>query len=60
MGDSLWRDREFVRYWAGQTVSQVGSQVTQLALPLFSAVRRVQQTPEPEPAWVLRPGSRRA
>ncbi len=34
--DSVWRDRDFVRYWAGQTVSQVGSQVTELALPLVA------------------------
>lgn len=34
--DSLWRDRDFVRYWAGQTVSQVGSQVTELALALVA------------------------
>ena len=34
--DSVWRDRDFVRYWAGQTVSQVGSQVTALALPLVA------------------------
>ncbi len=31
----------------------VGSLLT-TALPLFSAVRRVDQTPEPEPVWVLR------
>jgi MFS family permease len=30
----LWRDRDFLRFWAGETVSQVGAQVTQLALPL--------------------------
>jgi MFS family permease len=39
MGDSLWRDRDFVRYWAGQTVSQVGSQITQLALPLVALLQ---------------------
>src|SRR2546421_12715583 len=30
----LWRHRDFVRLWAAQTVSQFGSQVTGLALPL--------------------------
>lgn len=34
---SLWRHRDFVRLWAGQTVSVFGSQVTELALP-FAAV----------------------
>ena len=31
---SLWRHGDFVRMWAGQTISLVGSQVTLLALPL--------------------------
>jgi MFS family permease len=30
----LWRDGDFLRLWAGQTVSEVGSQVTVVALPL--------------------------
>ena len=30
----LWRHRDFVRLWAGQTVSLIGSQITLLALPL--------------------------
>lgn len=34
----LWRHPEFVKLWAGQSVSQVGSQVTRLALPLTAAV----------------------
>ncbi|HJU37658.1 MAG TPA: MFS transporter [Gaiellaceae bacterium] len=38
---SLWRDRDFVRLWAGQTVSVFGSQVTELALP-FAAVLTLQ------------------
>src|SRR5262245_25134711 len=36
---SVWRDRDFVRYWTGQTVSQVGSQVTELALPLVALLQ---------------------
>jgi MFS family permease len=35
---SLWRHRDFLRLWAGQSVSQVGTQVTLLALPLVAIV----------------------
>jgi MFS family permease len=35
---SLWRQRDFVRLWAGQTVSVFGSQVTELALPLAAVL----------------------
>jgi MFS family permease len=31
---SLWRHRDFMRLWAAETISQIGSQVTLLALPL--------------------------
>lgn len=31
---SLWRHRDFLLLWSGQTVSETGSAVTQLALPL--------------------------
>jgi hypothetical protein len=31
---SLWRNGDFLRLWSAQTVSQFGSQVTGLALPL--------------------------
>jgi MFS family permease len=31
---SLWRHSDFMRMWAGQTISLLGSQVTLLALPL--------------------------
>jgi MFS family permease len=30
----LWRDREFLKLWAAQAISQLGTQVTLLALPL--------------------------
>lgn len=33
---SLWRDRRFSRFWAGQSVSQVGDRITELALPLIA------------------------
>lgn len=35
---SLWRERDFTLLWAGQTVSEVGSQVTFLALPLLATI----------------------
>lgn len=31
-----WRDRRFVRYWAGQSVSQLGDRISELALPLIA------------------------
>jgi len=33
---SLWRDRRFRRFWAGQSVSQCGDRITELALPLIA------------------------
>ncbi|MEU6609832.1 MFS transporter [Streptomyces shenzhenensis] len=32
----LWRDRRFRRFWAGQSVSQFGDRITELALPLIA------------------------
>src|SRR5579859_7649721 len=29
----LWRDREFLKLWTGQSVSEIGSQISALALP---------------------------
>ncbi|MDQ3163298.1 MAG: MFS transporter, partial [Actinomycetota bacterium] len=34
----LWRHRDFVWLWSSQTVSQFGSQISQLALPLVAIV----------------------
>lgn len=34
----LWRHRDFMLLWGGQTVSEMGSAVTQLALPLSAVV----------------------
>lgn len=35
---SLWRNRDFLTFWLGETVSLLGTQVTNLALPL-TAIR---------------------
>ncbi|MGA8113325.1 MAG: MFS transporter [Actinocatenispora sp.] len=32
---SLWRDRRFLSFWAGQSISQFGDRITELALPLI-------------------------
>jgi predicted MFS family arabinose efflux permease len=37
-GESLFRHRDFVLLWAGQTVSETGSQISVLALPLVAVV----------------------
>lgn len=34
----LWRDRAFLHFWVGQAISQVGSQVSFLAMPLLAVV----------------------
>ncbi len=34
----LWRHRDFMLLWGGQTISEMGSAVTQLALPLVAVV----------------------
>jgi MFS family permease len=41
---SLWRHRDFMKLWSGQTISQLGSQVTLLALPL-TAILLFRATP---------------
>ncbi|MFJ2270674.1 MFS transporter [Streptomyces sp. NPDC087849] len=33
---SLWRDRRFRRFWAGQSISEFGDRITELALPLIA------------------------
>ncbi|MGH2369503.1 MAG: MFS transporter, partial [Chloroflexota bacterium] len=35
---SLWRHPDFLKLWAGETVSALGSQITPLALPLTAAL----------------------
>ncbi|MFJ9736636.1 MFS transporter [Streptomyces sp. NPDC101166] len=34
----LWRDRDFLRLWVGQTVSQLGEQTCLVILPLFAVL----------------------
>ncbi len=36
--EGLWRNPDFVKLWAGQTVSMFGSQITGVALPLTAAL----------------------
>jgi len=36
--NGLWQHREFLKFWAGSAISDVGSQVTALALPLIAAL----------------------
>ncbi|MGW1341598.1 MFS transporter [Kribbella sp. NPDC002412] len=35
---SLWRDRQFRRFWSAQIVSEFGDRVTELALPLIAVL----------------------
>jgi MFS family permease len=35
---TLWRNRNFLLLWSGQTISEMGSAITQLALPLTAVV----------------------
>ena len=44
MGDSVWRNKNFVKLWVGQAITQLGSEVTLLALPLL-AVSLLKVTP---------------
>jgi len=37
-GGELWQNRAFLRFWAGESISFVGSEVTNLALPLTAVV----------------------
>lgn len=41
---SLWSDADFLKLWAAQAISQIGSQVTFVALPLVAALY-LQATP---------------
>jgi MFS family permease len=35
---ALWHHRDFMKMWAGQSISEAGSQVSQLAIPWLAAV----------------------
>ena len=35
---SLWRDRNFLTLWSGQALSQFGTQITELALPVLAVL----------------------
>lgn len=35
---SLWRHRRFTAFWAGETVSQFGDRISELALPLIAVI----------------------
>jgi len=35
---SLWHDRNFLTMWGGQALSQFGSQITELALPVLAVI----------------------
>jgi MFS family permease len=35
---SLWRHRDFLMLWSGQSISEIGSSVTNLALPLTAVI----------------------
>ncbi|WP_127473491.1 MFS transporter [Microbacterium sulfonylureivorans] len=35
---SLWRDRNFLTLWSGQTLSQFGAQITELAVPVLAVL----------------------
>ncbi len=37
-GASLWRHRDFMKLWTGQTVSELGSVVTRTALPIVAVI----------------------
>jgi MFS family permease len=38
MSTSLWRHRSFAKLWAGETISQFGDRISELALPLIAVV----------------------
>src|SRR5271155_3420486 len=34
----LWRNREFLKLWIGQTISEIGSRITREGLPLTAVI----------------------
>jgi MFS family permease len=43
-GESLWRDRDFRRFWIGRGIASIGDEISALALPLI-AVLILEATP---------------
>ena len=41
----LWRTRDFLKLWTGQSISEFGSQVSQLAIPCRRRGRRCTRQP---------------
>jgi MFS family permease len=37
-GSAIWRQSQFVRFWTGQSISMVGSSVSDFALPLVAVI----------------------
>src|SRR5437870_3097410 len=35
---AIWGEKQFVRFWTGETISMVGSSVTNFALPLVAVI----------------------
>lgn len=35
---ALWSNADFIKLWAGQSISELGSQVSQLAIPIVAAI----------------------
>jgi len=36
--DSLWKNRDFLRLWAGQTISELGTRITRDGIPLLAVI----------------------
>ena len=34
----IWRERQFLRFWLGESISMIGSSVTDFALPLVAVI----------------------
>ncbi len=34
----LWHHKDFLKFWAGETINSIGSQVTAFALPMTAAI----------------------
>ena len=51
---SLWRDPNFLTLWSGQALSQFGSQITELAIPVLAVLSCLVLLTRQEPQhWLL-------